>query len=615
MNVLLRAVGAIALGLWSALATAASTFQIEEIYSNADGAVQYVVLHETAGADGQQAFAGGQLKITHKGFTKVFTFPADLPSSATADRRVLIASQGLAALGIVTPDYVFPNQFIATDGATLVLSGVDQVTYGPLPTDGVNAIDRTGAVTSNVATNFAGASFAIPPVPVTVIEYYDAVRDHYFVTALQPEIDALDLQVIPGWMRTGQSFGAYATLESAGPGAQPVCRFYIPPEDGNSHFFSASVAECAAILQLMLTNPLYAGYVYETAQAFFIGLPDLVTGACPIGTVAVYRLWNQRADSNHRYTTDPATKAAMIARGYAPEGYGPDAVSMCAPAQGPVDLALVGLRSIVWTGTRFVAVGGGPGAGGVILVSPDGLKWTVRSSGTPVLNAITWTGSQLIAVGAAGTILTSPDGYRWTAQASNAGADLNGVASAGTLFAAVGDGGLLLTSLDSVTWTPRVSKTLQNLNAVAWNGVRFVFVGDGGTILNMRDTDKVPSTLVSGTAEKLLSVAVADNGRIVIVGANGTILIGDGTNWQPRVSNTAATLQAVTAAGNQFVAVGANGRIVYSSSGNTWSVAQSRTAIPLSGVAASGTLFVAVGSSGTIVYSPDATLWTVEESP
>ena len=613
MNILLRAGAALALALAALVAQGAPTFQIEEIYSNADGAVQYVVLHETSGLDGQQGFAGGTLMVTHAGVTKTFTFPANLPGSSTANHRVLVASQGLAALGFIVPDYVFPDQFLATDGATLSLFGVDQVVHGVLPTDGVNGIDRNGAPAPNVATNFAGASASIPPVPVTVIEYFDAARSHYFISSLQPDIDALDTHRIPGWTRTGQSFQAYATFDSGGPDAQPVCRFYIPPQNGDSHFLSASVAECLAILQLMQTNPLYAGYVYETPQAFFIGLPDTATGACPIATVPVYRLWNQRADSNHRYTIDLATKLALIALGYAPEGYGPDAVAMCAPAQGPVDLSVAALKAIVWTGTQFVAVGGGPNGAGLILVSTDGFNWSVRSSGTPALNAITWTGAELVAVGASGTIITSPDGYRWTAQASNATENLRGVAASDALFVAVGDTGVLLSSPDGVTWSRRVSKTVQNLNAVAWNGVRFVFVGDSGTILNMRDTDTVPSTLVSGTAEKLLSVAVADNGKIVVVGTNGTILISvDATTWSSRVSNTAATLQAVTAVGTQFVAVGANGRIVYSPNGNTWSVAQSRTAASLSGVTGSGTLYVTVGASGTIATSPDAALWTVE---
>jgi hypothetical protein len=36
-------------------------------------------------------------------------------------------------------------------------------------------------------------------------------------------------------------------------------------------------------------------------------------------------------DSNHRYTTDPVVKAQMQAIGYIAEGYGPNAVAMCAP--------------------------------------------------------------------------------------------------------------------------------------------------------------------------------------------------------------------------------------------------------------------------------------------
>jgi hypothetical protein len=48
----------------------------------------------------------------------------------------------------------------------------------------------------------------------------------------------------------------------------------------------------------------------------------------------VYRLWNQRFDSNHRFTIDPVVKAQMVGRGYFAEGYGPDAVSMCASSLG-----------------------------------------------------------------------------------------------------------------------------------------------------------------------------------------------------------------------------------------------------------------------------------------
>lgn len=162
----------------------------------------------------------------------------------------------------------------------------------------------------------------------SAIEYYHAGLDHYFVSPLAPDIAALDSGRLAGWVRTGQSFTV--ALAPAG-GENPVCRFYIPPQHGDSHFLSASPAECAAVLQKIATDPNYSGYVYETPSAFYIALPDTTTGACPAGTVPVYRLWNGRADSNHRLTADGPTRALMLARGYAAEGYGPDGVAMCAP--------------------------------------------------------------------------------------------------------------------------------------------------------------------------------------------------------------------------------------------------------------------------------------------
>jgi hypothetical protein len=72
-------------------------------------------------------------------------------------------------------------------------------------------------------------------------------------------------------------------------------------------------------------------FVLEAPDVFHIALPDTTTGACPAGTTAVYRLFNGRADANHRYTIDPLIKAQMIARGYIAEGYGASATIMCAP--------------------------------------------------------------------------------------------------------------------------------------------------------------------------------------------------------------------------------------------------------------------------------------------
>jgi hypothetical protein len=164
----------------------------------------------------------------------------------------------------------------------------------------------------------------------TVVEYYHPALDHYFITPLPNEIDRLDSGQIGGWNRTGFVFEGFASPAAAGNLAvNPVCRFYIPPIHGDSHFFSASPAECANVRAKVRTDPNFSGYDEETSAEFYIALPNTATGACPTGTVPVYRLWNQRADSNHRYTTDAATRAAMVARGYKPEGFGPDGVAMC----------------------------------------------------------------------------------------------------------------------------------------------------------------------------------------------------------------------------------------------------------------------------------------------
>jgi hypothetical protein len=53
-------------------------------------------------------------------------------------------------------------------------------------------------------------------------------------------------------------------------------------------------------------------------------------GACPAGDIPVYRLFNNRADANHRYTTSIAIRDQMAARGYIAEGYGPNNVTLCA---------------------------------------------------------------------------------------------------------------------------------------------------------------------------------------------------------------------------------------------------------------------------------------------
>jgi hypothetical protein len=313
------------------------SWKIDEIYSNADGSRQFVVLKETQGVNGMNRLTGRMLTASHAGVVKTFTFGLDLPDMVTANKRVLIATQGVAATGLVTPDYVMPDRFVATDGGTVNFANVDLFAYGPLPADGVTAQFAGRANDINLATNFAGRSASLPAGAITVVEFYNQALDHYFVSPLAPDIDALDTGKFEGWSRTGLTFNAYPTPAAGGAGVNPVCRFFIPPQHGNSHFFSASPAECAVVIDKIGTDPSFSGYILETPSAFYIALPDTTSGACPAGNLPVYRLWNQRFDSNHRFTIDSVIKAQMLARGYFAEGYGPDAVSMCASSLGQPD--------------------------------------------------------------------------------------------------------------------------------------------------------------------------------------------------------------------------------------------------------------------------------------
>ena len=158
---------------------------------------------------------------------------------------------------------------------------------------------------------------------VVAVEFYNARLDHYFITTNADEVNRLDTGQTAGWVRTGFRFLAY---DRPTAGANPVCRFYLRPEVGDSHFYSADPAECAATAQRF-----GADWIEESASVFYIPLPDTRTGACPAGTRPLWRFYHADA-VNHRYTAEVAVRNELRrARGWVAEGYGPDGVIMCSP--------------------------------------------------------------------------------------------------------------------------------------------------------------------------------------------------------------------------------------------------------------------------------------------
>jgi hypothetical protein len=204
---------------------------------------------------------------------------------------------------------------VSADGRLLVTSLGDRIAI-------VDTVKKTVAtVQTSVAGLVVTRSAIATATPTPAIEFYHAGLDHYFITADPAEIADLDLGRHVGWGRTGLTIPVFP---KATAGASPVCRFYIPPAFGDSHFYSASPSECNEV------KAKFPQLMFEAPDVFYIDLPNATTGACPAGEIPVYRFWNGRADSNHRYTTSTDIVSLMEARGYVSEGYGPNGVAMCA---------------------------------------------------------------------------------------------------------------------------------------------------------------------------------------------------------------------------------------------------------------------------------------------
>lgn len=162
---------------------------------------------------------------------------------------------------------------------------------------------------------------------VPVVEFFSANLNHYFMTEDPTEMAVLDVGSIPGWERTGGVFLGYPSGTAARlSGLRPVCRYYGLPEAGlNTHFFSAFPEECNAV-PILFPNI----WELETNDAFEIYVPDPATGSCRVNTIPVHRAYNESPDANHRYSTSMAVIDQMVETGWVAEGYGVDAVVMCA---------------------------------------------------------------------------------------------------------------------------------------------------------------------------------------------------------------------------------------------------------------------------------------------
>jgi hypothetical protein len=155
----------------------AHTWRVNEVFSNADGSIQFIELKESAGTPGENFIAGLTVRSLATG--NVFTFPGNLVQP-TSNRHLLLATASFANLpGAPAPNYIIPQNFFSLSGDTLTYNNGIYDTWniaaGAVPTDCVNSLHRTaftpsnpGMVAPNSPTNYAGATGQVNACPAIV---------------------------------------------------------------------------------------------------------------------------------------------------------------------------------------------------------------------------------------------------------------------------------------------------------------------------------------------------------------------------------------------------------------------------------------------------------------
>ncbi len=158
---------ALALSMSGEALAGAHTWRVSEIFSSADGQIQFVELVEINGGNGE--VMAGTHHITTLANDQLYTGNLTPP---TGFHHLLFGTDAYNALPGAPPrDRSIPANFFAVAGPdTVTYVPYDSVSYiaGGLPTDGVTSLDTNGLPVANSPTNYAGTTGSIdasPPCP------------------------------------------------------------------------------------------------------------------------------------------------------------------------------------------------------------------------------------------------------------------------------------------------------------------------------------------------------------------------------------------------------------------------------------------------------------------
>ncbi|HET9481417.1 MAG TPA: hypothetical protein VFP98_06665 [Candidatus Polarisedimenticolia bacterium] len=148
------ALGMLVLAAAGSQATAGGhTWRIKELFSNADGTIQFIEVWESLGGAGEVNTQG------HNIVSNTHSVAVNGPvASPTSFRRLLFGTPAFQALPGAPPvDQTIVANFFNPNGDTITYTALDVQSFGPgvLPTDGIRSLNRDGTTGVNSPENYA----------------------------------------------------------------------------------------------------------------------------------------------------------------------------------------------------------------------------------------------------------------------------------------------------------------------------------------------------------------------------------------------------------------------------------------------------------------------------
>ena len=276
------------------------------------------------------------LSSTVMGFGQVSVGTTSVAQTVTLKNTGASTLQ-VSALTIISSEFALAasgGTCSATTALVVSASCTVAVTFAPAT---ASVRSATLSIAHNAAgspstVSLAGTGVANTSPTTTMVEYYFAALDYYFITSRAGDIAALD--TVTGWARTGKSFKVYTEQQT---GTLGLNRYYFDQiavrNTRGSHFYTVVQAEKDLLASLNPTNAQTPRLPFNEGVDSYAFTPVVegVGGSCATGQVPVYRIFRGQArfpdNPNHRFTTDTAIYNSFVALGWDGEG-----VKFCAPA-------------------------------------------------------------------------------------------------------------------------------------------------------------------------------------------------------------------------------------------------------------------------------------------